>query len=51
MKKVILTETLFVRKKDKKYQKKNLVANLLELKKTMTQTMRLVEYKHLSVNL
>ena len=31
MKKDILTETLFLRKKDKKNQKKNLVVNLLEL--------------------
>ena len=53
-KKVILTETLFLRRKDKKYQKKNLVVNLLELirvKKAMMQTMKLVEQKHLSVNL
>ena len=34
--------------------KENLIANLLELirvKKAMMQTMKLVEYKHLSVNL
>ena len=31
MKRDILTETLFLRKKDKKNQKKNLVVNLLEL--------------------
>ena len=54
MKKVILTETLFLRRKDKKHQEKNLVVNLLELKrvkKAMMQTMKLVEYKHLSVSL
>ena len=52
MKKDILTETLFLRKKDKKHQKKNLVVNLLELiqvmqKMVMIQIMRLVMYKHL----
>ena len=31
MKKVILTETLFLRRKDKKHQNKNLVVNLLQL--------------------
>ena len=51
MKKDILTETLFLRKKDKKYQKKNLVVNLLELiqvmqKMVMIQIMRLVMYKN-----
>ena len=35
MKKDILTETLFLRKKDKKHQKKNLVVNLLELIQVM----------------
>ena len=52
MKKDILTETLFLKKKDKKHQKKNLVVNLLELiqvmqKMVMIQIMRLVMYKHL----
>ena len=31
MKKVILTDTLFLRRKDKNNQKKNLIVNLLEL--------------------
>ena len=52
MKKDILTEILFLRKKDKKHQKKNLVVNLLELiqvmqKMVMIQIMRLVMHKHL----
>ena len=52
MKEDILTETLFLRKKDKKHQKKNLVVKLLELiqvmqKTVMIQIMRLVTYKHL----
>ena len=56
MKKVILTETLFLRKKDKKHQKKNLVVNLLELiqvmqKMVMIQIMRLVIQKHLLMSL
>ena len=54
MKKVILTKTLFSKKKDKKRQKKNFIVNLLELiqvKKAIMQTMRLVEYKYLLVNL
>ena len=54
MKNVMLTVTLFLRRKDKKRQKKNLVVNLLELiqvKKFMMETMKLVEYKRLSVNL
>ena len=41
-------------KKTKSTTKKKLVVNLLELirvKKAMMQTMKLVEYKHLSVNL
>ena len=45
---------LTLRRKDKKHQKKNLVVNLSELirlKKAMMQTMKLVEYEHLSVNL
>ena len=54
MKKVILTDALFLRRKDKKHQKKNLAVSLLELirlKKAMMQTMKPVENKHLSVNL
>ena len=54
MKKVILTEILSLKKKDKKHQNKNLIVNLLELilvKKIMIQTMKLVEYKYLLVNL
>ena len=54
MKKVILSETLFLKKKDKKYQKENLTVNLLELilvRKIMMQTMRLLEDRHLSVSL
>ena len=54
MKKVILTEILFLKKKDKLRQKKNLIMNLLELilvGKIMMQTMKLAEYKYLLVNL
>ena len=54
MKKVILTEILFLRRKDKQHQKKNLVVNLLQLirvKKAMMQAVKPVEYKHLSANL
>ena len=56
MKKVILTEILFLRKKKKKLneKKKNVVVHLLKLiqaKKAMMQTMKLVEYKHLAVYL
>ena len=56
MKKVILTEILFLRKKDKKHQKKNLVVNLLESiqvmqKMVMIQIMRLVIQKHLLMSL
>ena len=52
MKKVILAEILFLKKKDKWHYKKNLIVNLLELipvKKIMMQTMKLVEYKRLLV--
>ena len=56
MKKDILTEILFLRKKDKKHQKKNLVVNLLELiqvmqQMVMIQIMRLVTQKHLLMSL
>ena len=55
MKKVILTEILFLRKKTKSStKKKNVVVHLLKLiqaKKAMMQTMKLVEYKHLAVYL
>ena len=50
----MLAENLFLRKKDKKRQEKILVVIFLELirvKKAMMQTMKLVEYKHLSANL
>ena len=46
-------DLIFEDKKQKR-QKRNLVVNLLKLirvKKVMMQTMKLVEYKHLSVNL
>ena len=39
---------------EKNWNKKNLVVNLLELirvKKAMIETMKVIEYKHLSVNL
>ena len=52
MKKVILTKALYLRRKDKKHQKKILVVNLLELirvKKATMQTMKLVQYKPLPV--
>ena len=53
MKKDMLTETLFLRRKDKKHQKKGMVVNLLELIqiRVMIKIMKLVEYKHLSINL
>ena len=38
MKKDILTEILFLRKKDKKHYKKNLVVNLLELIQVIQKT-------------
>ena len=49
----MLTETLFLKRKEKKYQKKNLVVELLELIQVsiMMKIMKLVEYKHLLVNL
>ena len=47
MKKDILTEILFLKKKDKKHQKKNLLVNLLELIQVVIQIMRLVIYMHL----
>ena len=48
-------EDLFLRRKDKRHQKKNLVVNLLKLiqvmqKDVMIQTIKLVKYKYLSVN-
>ena len=54
MKKVILTETLLLKEKEKKRQKKDLNINLLELilvGKIMIYSMKLVQYKHLLVNL
>ena len=49
----MLTETLFLRRKDKKHLKKNMAVNLLELMqiRVMIKIMKLVEYKHLSINL
>ena len=49
-------EILFFLKKDKRHKKKSLLAYLSELiqvtqKEVMIQTMKLVKYKHLSVNL
>ena len=54
MKKVILTEALFFREKKEKALEKKLTVNLLELilvGKVMMQTMKLVEYRRLSVSL
>ena len=54
MKKGIRAEILFLRRKAKNHQKKNLVVNLLQLirvEQVMMQTLKLVEYKHLLVNL
>ena len=54
MKKVIPIETLFLNKKDKKRQKKNLTVNLLELilvEKIMMQTIKLVEQRRLLASL
>ena len=54
MKNVMQTEILFLEKKVKKHQKKNLIVNLLKLilvEKIMMQTMKLVEYRSLSVGL
>ena len=49
-------ELIFEEKKDKRHQKKNLVANLLELiqvmqKEVMIQIMKLVKHKYLLVKL
>ena len=56
MKKDILTEILFLRKKDKKHQKKKLVVNVLESiqvmqKMALIYIMRLVIQKHLLMSL
>ena len=56
MNKTMKVENLFLKRKDKRYQKKNLAASLLELmqemqKEVMIQIMKLVKYKHLLVNL
>ena len=56
MNKTMKVENLFLKRKDKRYQKKKLVASLLELiqvmqKEVMIQIMKLVKYKHLLVNL
>ena len=52
-KKNMFTETLFLRRKSKKHKKKNLVINLSELIRVsvMMKITKLVEYRHLSVNL
>ena len=50
MKKDILTETLFLKKKRQEALEKKLIVNLLELilvKKIKMQIMKLAEYKHL----
>ena len=47
-------DLIFEEKRQEALEKKNLVVNLLELiqaRKVMMQTMKLVEYKHLLVNL
>ena len=56
MNKIMKAENLFLKKEDKRHQKKNMVVNLLELtqamqKRVMIQTMKLVKYKHILVNL
>ena len=52
-KKAILTETLLLRRKDKKPWKKNLVVNLLKLIQVnfMIKIIKLLEHKHLLVSL
>ena len=56
MNKTMKVENLILKRKDKRDQKKNLIASLLELiqvmqKEVMIQIMKLVKYKHLLVNL
>ena len=57
MNKIMKAENLFLKKKKiKEALEKNMVVNLLELtqamqKRVMIQTMKLVKYKHLLVNL
>ena len=54
MKKDILRETLFLKRKDKKHYKTKLIVNLLELiliKEIKMYFPKLVEYKHLLVSL
>ena len=51
MNKTMKVENLFLKRKDKRYQKKDLVVSLLELihvmqKEVMIQIMKLVKYKH-----
>ena len=51
MNKTMKAENLFLKRKDKRYQKKDLVVSLLELihvmqKEVMIQIMKLVKYKH-----
>ena len=53
MKKDILRETLFLKRKDKKHYKAKLIVNLLELiliKEIKMHFPKLVEYKHLLVS-
>ena len=50
MRKPVLTDIILLKTKDKKHKKKNLIANLLELIQVKVM-MKLVEYKHLLVNL
>ena len=56
MNKTVKVENLFLKERDKRYYKKNLVVSLLELiqvmqKEVMIQIMKLGKYKHLLVNL
>ena len=53
MKENMLEETLFLRKKDKKHKKKSLLVDLLEFIQVsvMMKIIKLVEYKHLLVNI
>ena len=50
MKKDILIEILFLRKKDKRHYKKNLVVNLLELKQVMQKMEKQLKKKKLERN-
>ena len=50
MRKPVLTDIILLKTKVKKHKKKNLIVNLLELIQVKVM-MKLVEYKHLLVNL